>query len=147
MKTVLLIHGPNLNMLGKRDSHQYGTLTLRELTQKVKIAAKKLGLTVKAFQSNHEGDLIDYLQKEAPHADGIIVNAGALTHYSYALHDALLDTRLPAIEVHLSDVKSREAWRRNSVIAPACLRVISGKKYGGYREAIELLAILLKKKV
>src|SRR5438105_114837 len=103
MKTVLLIHGPNLNLLGKRDAKHYGTLTLKMLEEKVKNHAKNLGLAVKAYQSNHEGALIDFLQKHAKTSDGVIINPGALTHYSYALYDALVDANLPTVEVHLSD--------------------------------------------
>jgi len=139
MKTILLIHGPNLNRLGARDASHYGSLTLSDIEGLVEKDAKALGLNVKAFQSNHEGHLIDFLQKESDNAAGIIINPGALTHYSYALHDALLDTRLPCVEVHLSDIKSREAWRQNSVTAPACIAQISGKKEKGYIEALKLL--------
>ena len=144
MKTILLIHGPNLNMLGSRDSKHYGSSTLKDLVTLVARETKKRGARVKAFQSNHEGALIDFIQKNAPKAVGVIINAGALTHYSYALHDALVDSRLPAIEVHLSDIKKREAFRRKSVIAPACKKTISGKKEKGYSEAVEALSKLIK---
>lgn len=139
MKTILLIHGPNLNLLGKRDEAHYGSLTLAELEHQVKVAAKKMGLNLKTFQSNHEGALIDWIQKKSPTAAGILINPGALTHYSYALHDALLDTRLPCIEVHLSDVQNREPWRKNSVIAAACIAIKSGQKEKSYLEALSLL--------
>lgn len=139
MKTILLVHGPNLNMLGGRDPQHYGHLSLQELETRMAEEAEKRGLNLIAFQSNHEGDLIDFLQAEARNADGIIINPGALTHYSYALHDAILDTKLPALEVHLSDIKNREAWRAVSVIAPACLRQISGKGIVGYLEAFDVL--------
>ncbi|OGG73362.1 3-dehydroquinate dehydratase [Candidatus Kaiserbacteria bacterium RIFCSPLOWO2_01_FULL_54_20] len=139
MNTILLIHGPNLNMLGERDKEHYGPLTLSDIETLVASEAKKAGFECKAFQSNHEGALIDFLQKESPNAAGIIVNPGALTHYSYALHDALVDTGLPAIEVHLSDINAREEWRRISVTAPACTGVVSGKKEKGYVEALTLL--------
>ncbi|OGG79613.1 hypothetical protein A3A39_02190 [Candidatus Kaiserbacteria bacterium RIFCSPLOWO2_01_FULL_54_13] len=139
MSTLLLIHGPNLNLQGKRDSAHYGTKTLADIEKLVASGAKSAGFEVKSFQSNHEGALIDWMQKEAPGSAGIIVNPGALTHYSYALHDALLDTGLPAVEVHLSDTNSREEWRRRSVTAPACIGVISGKKEMGYLEALKLL--------
>ena len=139
MKTVLLIHGPNLNLLGKRDPGHYGMLTLEKLEKTVETECKKNGLKMKKFQSNHEGALIDWIQKNTAGAGGIIINPGALTHYSYALHDALLDTQLPCIEVHLSDVKNREPWRKISVTAPACIAVISGKKEQGYLEAISIL--------
>src|SRR3989344_5233765 len=108
--TILLIHGPNLNLLGKRDTAQYGAGTLSDIETLVGTEARKSGHDVKTFQSNHEGALIDFLQKESANAAGIIINPGALTHYSYALHDALVDTGLPAVEVHLSDISSREEW-------------------------------------
>ncbi len=139
MKTILLIHGANLNLLGKRDPFHYGNLTLSKLEGMVKAAAKAQNLQVKSFQSNHEGALIDFIQKNSLKADGVLINAGAFTHYSYALHDALSDTKLPAIEVHLSDVKNRENWRRTSVIAPACRQVISGEKEKGYLRAVAIL--------
>src|SRR3990167_9428187 len=107
MATILLIHGPNLNRLGKRDAAQYGTKTLADIEALVAAEAQRIGHTVKAFQSNHEGALIDFLQAEATDAAGIIANLGAFTHYSYALHDALVDTDLPCVEVHLSDINSR----------------------------------------
>jgi 3-dehydroquinate dehydratase-2 len=139
MKNLLLIHGPNLNMLGRRDAAHYGGKTLADIEILVAVEAKKLGYKVKKFQSNHEGALIDFLQKEAGKAVGVIINPGALTHYSYALHDALLDTRLPCVEVHLSDIKSREPWRQVSVTAPACVAQVSGKKERGYVEALQIL--------
>ncbi|MEK9177000.1 MAG: type II 3-dehydroquinate dehydratase [Patescibacteria group bacterium] len=142
---ILLVHGPNLNALGSRDPRHYGKLTLRALVSLVSREARKQGMVIRALQSNHEGALIDFIQKNAKRAAGIIVNPGALTHYSYALHDALVDTGLPAIEVHLSDIRKREAWRRKSVIAPACARSISGKKEKGYVEALATLARLIRK--
>ena len=144
-KTILLIHGPNLNFLGKRDSGHYGIMSLSNLVLVVEQYAKKLKLNVKGFLSNYEGALIDFLQKNSSKALGIIINAGALTHYSYALHDALLDTKLPTVEVHLSKIEKREKWRRISVIAPACKKVISGKKELGYFEALDYLSNLLNK--
>lgn len=144
MKKIILIHGPNLNLLGKRDAKHYGNFTLATLENIVKKEAKKIGINILAFQSNYEGALIDFLQKYR-RADGIIINPGALTHYSYALHDALLDTNLPAVEVHLSNILKREKWRSISVIAPACREVISGKKINGYLEALYYLnKIILK---
>src|SRR3989338_3858827 len=139
MKTILLIHGPNLILLGVRDAHLYGTKALRDIEALVRETAETLRYEVLAFQSNHEGAIVDFLQKESPKADGIIINPGALTHYSYTLYDALRDTKLPAVEVHLSDINSREAWRRVSITAPACIAQISGKKEAGYVEALELL--------
>jgi 3-dehydroquinate dehydratase type II len=138
MKKIILIHGPNLNLLGKRDAKHYGNFTLAMLENIVKKEAKKLGISVISFQSNYEGALIDFLQKHRK-ADGVIINPGALSHYSFALHDALLDTNLPAVEVHLSNISKREKWRTVSVTAPACKKVISGKKIQGYLEALYCL--------
>src|SRR3989344_5782299 len=139
MKTILLIHCSNLNLLGKRDPHHYGNFTLKQLENQVKVKAKLSDFKVKSFKSNHEGALIDYIQKNSPQAGGIIINPGAFTHYSYALHDALLDTLLPVIEVHLSNIKNREGWRNQSVIAPVCRQVISGEKEKGYYKAVVVL--------
>ena len=139
MNSILLVHGPNLNLLGARDAEHYGSLTLSDIETLVASEAKKAGLEVKAFQSNHEGALIDFMQKESANASGIIINPGAFSHYSFALHDALLDTGLPAVEVHLSDINAREEWRRTSVTAPACIAMVSGKKEQGYIEALKLL--------
>lgn len=140
MKKILLVHGPNLNALGRRDATHYGALTLPDIERLVQREAKARGYALKSFQSNHEGSLIDFLQKESPKAIGVIINPGALTHYSYALHDALKDTGLPSVEVHLSNIKEREEWRRHSVTAPACVAQVSGKKERGYVEALDILS-------
>lgn len=144
MKAFLLIHGPNLNMLGKRDSKYYGIFTLEQLEKKIESHAIQLGFTVKKFQSNHEGALIDWLQENTALAHGIIINPGALGHYSHALHDALTDTGLPCVEVHLSDIASREPWRRKSVIRPACLISFYGEQEKSYIKALNFLAEYLK---
>jgi 3-dehydroquinate dehydratase II len=144
MSTLLLVHGPNLNKLGARDNTVYGSVTLSAIESLVSAEAQKAGHTVKAFQSNHEGALIDFLQNETAGAAGIIINPAAFTHYSYALHDALVDTQLPAVEVHLSDITAREEWRKRSVTAPACIGQIYGKKEAGYLEALQLLLSHLK---
>lgn len=138
-RRILLVHGPNLNLLPKRDASHYGHVSLQEIETLVSEAGTKYGYDLETFQSNHEGALIDWLQKESPGAAGIIINPGALTHYSYALHDALLDTKLPCVEVHLSDVSTREEWRRTSVTAPACIAQVSGKGAQGYVEALNML--------
>lgn len=135
----MLLHGPNLNRLGKRDVAHYGSLTLGDIESLTIEKAKEYHLDVLCYQSNYEGALIDMLQAETDHCLGIIINLGAFTHYSYALHDALLDTQLPVVEVHLSKIDEREEWRRHSVTAPACIKVISGKKELGYLEAIDFL--------
>ncbi len=139
-RKILLIHGPNLNILGRRDREHYGGLTLSEIEKLVAKEAKKLDCETENYQSNHEGALIDWLQKKSPQASAIIINPGAFTHYSYALHDALLDAGLPCVEVHLSDIENREDWRKISVVAPACVARIRGKKEKGYIEAVRLLA-------
>lgn len=138
MNTLLLIHGPNLNRLGKRDPKHYGTLTLNELESTLVNQALEAGYTLQCFQSNHEGALIDFIQ-EHEEAKGILINPGALTHSSYALHDALQDSGLPCVEVHLSDIKNREPWRAISVTAPACLKQFYGKQIDSYTEALAFL--------
>src|SRR4051812_19957905 len=113
---ILLLNGPNLNLLGEREPEIYGKTTLAELEQMVQARGQELGHTVRAFQSNHEGALIDELHQSRKWANGVIFNPGAFTHYSYALRDAIASTKLRVVEVHLSDVARREPWRRVSVI-------------------------------
>jgi len=135
----LLIHGPNLNMLGKRDRAIYGNQTLSELESLVAKKAKELGAEILAFQSNSEGALIDFIQAKTPEATGIIINPGALTHYGLSLRDALEDSTLPVVEVHLSDIHAREEWRHKSVIVPIARKQIAGKGIQGYIDALEIL--------
>lgn len=141
---ILLLHGINLNALGKRDPIHYGGLTLRDLETITALEAQKFGYKITAYQSNYEGALVDKIQAESKSSAGIIINAGAFTHYSYGLHDALLDTGLAVIEVHLSNVVQREEWRKHSVIAPVCINVIKGKKEKGYIEAVNVLVEHIK---
>jgi 3-dehydroquinate dehydratase-2 len=143
---LLLMHGINLNALGRRNCAHYGRLCLPDLENLTRQEAAKLGFDVLCYQSNHEGTLVDTLQATTVLCAGIIINPGAFTHYSYGLHDALLDTQLPVVEVHLSDLSTREPWRRHSVITPACIHVISGKKEAGYLEAVRFLVGYLKQK-
>ncbi len=137
---VLLVNGPNLNLLGVRRPEIYGTMTLAELERSTREWAAELGIDLETFQSNHEGAIIDRLHAARGAVDGVVINPGALTHYSYALHDAVEAIEIPTIEVHLSDITSREPWRRTSVVAPACRASIVGKGAAGYREALEILA-------
>ena len=141
---VHVIHGPNLNMLGKREPEIYGKKSLEDINTDLKNKAKTLGINLETFQSNHEGALIDFLQEQADSADGIIINPGALTHYGFSLLDALADTKLPIIEVHLSNIYSREEWRAESVIAPIAKGQVSGLGWRGYIAALEALAGELK---
>ncbi|NNC91991.1 MAG: type II 3-dehydroquinate dehydratase [Acidimicrobiia bacterium] len=140
MPNVLIINGPNLNLLGTREPDIYGSATLSELDEMCARWGGALGLTVTTFQSNHEGAIIDQIQAAAGQSDGIVINAGAFTHYSYAIYDALAAVEIPTVEVHISDIHSREDWRRESVIQPACLAQISGQGLDGYRRALEILA-------
>ena len=139
MKNVLVINGPNLNLLGTREPDIYGSTTLNELDGHVTECGDKLGVTVTCFQSNHEGEIIDRLHAARQAHDGIVINAGALTHYSYALHDAIVATELPTVEVHISNIKTRETWRRTSVIEPACRYTIYGRGIDGYGHALQYL--------
>ena len=141
---ILLIHGPNLNMLGRRNRAIYGDQTLDELESLVVIRAEELGAEIFTFQSNSEGELIDFIQAKASLAQGVIINPGALTHYGLSLRDALEDSALPVIEVHLSNIHTREEWRRKSVIAPIARQQISGKGGQGYIDALEILVSELK---
>jgi 3-dehydroquinate dehydratase-2 len=143
---ILVIHGPNLNMLGKRDKSIYGEKTLKEIDALLKKEAKALGIDVTTFQSNHEGALVDFVQEQAGTARGIIINPGALTHYGFSLLDALVDSKLPVIEVHLSNIYRREEWRADSIIAPIAEGQISGLGWRGYVAALQILVSKLKEK-
>jgi 3-dehydroquinate dehydratase-2 len=136
---ILVINGPNLNSLGRRDKQIYGEKTLAEIDSLVEKQGKALNVEVVTFQSNNEGALIDFVQEQSDSADGIIINPGALTHYGFSLRDALADTKLPVIEVHLSNIYAREEWRAKSVIAPVAKGQISGLGWRGYLAALQFL--------
>jgi 3-dehydroquinate dehydratase-2 len=136
---VEVMHGVNLDQLGRRDPTHYGSLTLEELERGISETARELGLEVRFFQTNHEGKFVEHLHRLSGLTDAIVLNPGAWTHYSYAIRDALELTGLPAVEVHLSDIDSREDFRRHSVITDLCLTRISGKGPDGYRDALERL--------
>ena len=143
---ILVIHGPNLNMLGKREKSIYGEKTLQEIDALLKKEAKALSVDVVTFQSNHEGALVDFIQEHGDSARGIIVNPAALTHYGFSLLDALLDSKLPVIEVHLSNIYHREEWRAKSIIAHMTEGQISGLGWRGYVAALQVLVSKLKAK-
>lgn len=140
---ILLVNGPNLNLLGEREPELYGTDTLDDVERIVREACAGYGLDVVAFQSNSEGALIDFIQEHRREARGLVINPGALTHTSYALHDCLRSLSCPAIEVHLTNVHARERWRRRSVVAPACAGQIAGLGAAGYHYAATHLCGLL----
>jgi len=140
VKRVVVVNGPNLNLLGKREPHIYGTRTLEDLQQVIEDRASRLGLEITFFQSNDEGEMIDFLQREAPGSAGIVINPAALAHYSLALYDCLQALALPVVEVHISNIHAREEWRSKSVTARAARGVITGLGFAGYEFALEFLA-------
>jgi 3-dehydroquinate dehydratase-2 len=140
MKKIAILHGPNLDRLGKREPAVYGTATLKDLEKLVRAEAKKLGLQTVFFQSAHEGALIDKIHALTDRGiDGFLVNFGAYSHTSIALRDALSASSKPAVEVHISDIKKREKFRHTSMTAGACIGMVSGKGFPGYIEALHLL--------
>ena len=137
---VAVLNGVNLDLLGRRDPEQYGTLTYSELETQIYSWAQELGVTVRCRQTNSEGQYVEWCHDALDWADGVIVNPGAWTHYSYAIYDALEPHTAPLVEVHLSNVEEREEWRRFSVLADLAAKRIMGKGPEGYREALEFLA-------
>ncbi len=136
---IEVLHGVNFDVLGRRDPEQYGGMALPELEVQIKRYAYELELGVTFFQSNFEGEFVEYLHRLPELADAAIINAGAWTHYSYAIRDALEIAKVPVVEVHLSDITAREEWRRHSVFEGLVLGVVSGKGPEGYREALQML--------
>jgi 3-dehydroquinate dehydratase II len=133
---VAVMHGVNLDQLGRRPTAHYGALTLGQLEQRIGGYASELGLHVQFFQTNHEGAFVEQLHRVEDSVDALVVNPGAWTHYSWAIRDALEIAALPSVEVHLSDVETREEWRRVSVIRDLCVETIAGRGPDGYREAL-----------
>lgn len=145
MLKIGIINGPNLNMLGKRDQKIYGNLTLEEMNCKIKSFAEKEGIELIIMQSNFEGEIIEFIQQNSSKLNGLVINPAAYTHYSYAIADALRDCSIPVVEVHLSNIFSREDFRGKSVTASACIGQITGFGFQSYILAIHALQDLLKK--
>ncbi len=139
MTKYVVINGPNLNNLGRRDPSQYGSTTLADIERRVGDRSRELGVEVLFFQSNHEGAMVDFIQENSAGSSGFIINAGALTQVGYSILDALLDASRPVVEVHISNIHGREEFRRHSVIAPYAVGQIAGLGWRGYVYALEFL--------
>ncbi len=146
MIRILLVHGPNLNMLGKREPEVYGKLTLDEIDARMKQIAEKSGAELRIFQSNSEGALIDAIQESLAWADGIVINPGAYSHYSHAIRDALAAVHLPTIEVHLSNIYAREEFRSHSVISGIAMGCIAGLGWRSYACGLQSLIDILRER-
>jgi len=140
MQKVIIVNGPNLNLLGKREENIYGATSFDEVYQELKEFSKKNDIELSYFQSNHEGEIVDKIQQSIGDIDFIIINPGALTHYSYSIHDALVASKIPAVEVHISNIFKREDWRSKSVISPAAVGVISGLGIEVYKAALRYVS-------
>ena len=141
---ILVVNGPNLNNLGKRDESHYGAESFNEVITSIEQFSKELGVEVKFSQSNSEGELISFIQKEASTSDGIVINAGALTHYGLSLKDSLIDAHIPLVEIHISNIHQREEYRRTSVVEPVAIGQVAGFGTSGYLYAMELLVNYLE---
>lgn len=146
MATILLLHGANLNLLGEREPEVYGTSTLADYVAATAVAAEKAGHTLEAFQTNHEGELIDAIHAARGRVAAIIINPGAFTHYAWAIHDALAAFDGPVIEVHISNPNAREPWRHTSVVAPVAVGSIAGLGMHGYELAVTAVSRVLATK-
>ncbi|MCU1401022.1 MAG: 3-dehydroquinate dehydratase, type [Acidimicrobiales bacterium] len=140
MTLIALLHGPNLNLLGQREPHIYGTATIDDYVAAATTAAAAVGLELEAFQTNHEGALVDAIHAARVRAAAIIINPGAFTHYAWSLHDALAAFSGPVIEVHISNPNAREAWRHTSVVSPVATGTIAGLGVHGYELAVQAIA-------
>jgi 3-dehydroquinate dehydratase-2 len=136
---ILVVNGPNLNNLGKRDESHYGSESFSDVISKIENFSKEVGVETNVFQSNSEGELISFIQKEASTSDGIVINAGALTHYGLSLKDSLIDAKIPLVEIHISNIHQREKYRRTSVVESVAIGQVAGFGTSGYLYAIELL--------
>ena len=144
VKRILIMLGPNLNMVGIREKGVYGTETAETISEEILLCAEKSGFEAEVYQSNHEGDLIDKIHASLTEFDGAVINAGALTHYSYALRDAIASVNIPYVEVHMSNIHAREEFRHHSVIAPVCVGQIAGFGKQSYFLAIAALKVILQ---
>ena len=140
---ILVINGPNLNILGRRPIDHYGSMKLDQINEKVAQHAGALDVEVSFYQSNHEGDLVDHIQEHWGNYEGIIINPGALTYYGYSLKDALIDAKVPIIEVHLSNIHAREDWRSKSIIADVTQGQIAGFGWRSYTAVVDIMAGLI----
>ena len=147
MTRILVLNGPNINVLGRRNPSIYGVKTLDEINNLISVKADELEVEVSFYQSNHEGDLIDRIQQSWGNIDGIVINPGALTHYGYSLKDALIDAVVPVIEVHLGNIHAREEWRRHSVVADIARGQIAGFGWRSYTSALEIIAGIIEEEI
>lgn len=141
---ILIINGPNLNNLGKRDESHYGSESYKDVIESVGKYATKLGVDVSFFHSNSEGDLVTFIQNQSDDCDGIVINAGAITHYGLSLKDSLLDARIPLVEIHISNIHQREEYRRSSVVESVAVGQVAGFGTLGYIYALELMVNYLE---
>ncbi len=147
MTRILVLNGPNINVLGRRNPTIYGSATLDEINRLITEKARELDVEVSFYQSNIEGELINRIQESWGNIDGIVVNPGALTHYSYSLRDALIDAAVPVIEVHLGNIHAREEWRRVSVVADIARGQIAGFGWRSYTSAIEIISSIIEEEI
>jgi 3-dehydroquinate dehydratase II len=136
---ILVLHGPNLNLFGRREPHIYGTTTLAEINASLQSLATELGVTLEVIQSNHEGDLVDFLHKHIDSAQGALINPAGLTQHGVPLHDAIKAMPFPSVEVHMSNIAAREAWRTHSIISPAVKGTVQGLGWRSYTAALRAL--------